>query len=647
MQKHLSVLERTRSKFGSKRVAKQSIGVVGSFLRHFLPLLVVTSFWISPTKADPGSKEVSCEILIAGGGLGGVAAAYESLRLGHQVCLTEITDWIGGQVSAQGVSALDERPLQRNNDIFPAGYREFRQRVITASGGDPNPGKCWVSVLCFSPQVGHQVLREMLQPYLESGQLLLFTETVIKDLHTNKNLILKAEAITHHPRRSDLDPGNRGNLSEYLLDWYDPNPSPDWDKTTITFIPKRSDHRLPWIVIDATETGELLPLADVPYRLGPDPANPWEPHAKDIEDPYCTQGFTYPFVMEHTSVPQVPQKPDFYDQPEHGPYYSYEQKRFTFPMIFTYRRIRGQVFGMTQDAIRVGDQSMQNWTWGNDWRISTPESNLILTHQQLQNTGQLDPGGWQGGLRAETLLQGEEHALGFFYWLVAGRSDFLLQKEDPSFQKDYYFRFKFLTGSDSPMGTASGLSKYPYIRESRRIIGRPTTAYPDGFTIYETDITQKDSQRGRAFIFYDTVGLGQYPIDFHDCIQPDFSLSPASNKLAESPSYPYQIPLRALIPQTIDNLLAGSKNIATSRIASASYRVHPVEWAIGAAAGNTAAFVLAQDSTSEIQFPADIPSPFLSENKALKALQNQIQTQGNPIIFPGTTIFETEWAQFK
>jgi glycine/D-amino acid oxidase-like deaminating enzyme len=124
--------------------------------------------------AQPVSAtRIPCEIFIAGGGLGGVAAAYEALQLGRQVCMTEITDWIGGQVSAQGVSALDERPLQRENEIFPRGYREFRRRVREKYGGDPNPGKCWVSVLCFSPQVGHQVLREMLDPYLQSGQLRL------------------------------------------------------------------------------------------------------------------------------------------------------------------------------------------------------------------------------------------------------------------------------------------------------------------------------------------------------------------------------------------------------------------------------------------------------------------------------------------
>ncbi|MDX2271553.1 MAG: FAD-dependent oxidoreductase [Cyanobacteriota bacterium] len=594
---------------------------------------------------DLPPRTVACEILVAGGGLGGVAAAFDSLRLGRQVCMTEITDWIGGQVSAQGVSALDERRLQREQFIFPAGYEEFRERVIAAYGGDPNPGKCWVSVLCFSPQVGHQVLNEMLKPYIDSGQLHLFTDTVIKDLETQDNLIRSVQAIRHIPKKLELVGGQRGNLSEYFLDWYDPNPSENWDKELITFLPppERSENRIPWMVIDATETGELWPLADVPYRLGTDEKTIWEPSGKPIVDPYCTQGFTYTFVMEHTEFPQLPVKPDFYDEPEHGPYYSYELPRFNFPLIFTYRRIKGEVAGTTAEAIRVGDQSMQNWTWGNDWRISTPDSNFILTQAQLAESGQLEAGGWRGGLRPEALQQGEEHALGFFYWLVAGTTDFLLQQEDPSFQKDYYLRFKYLQGSDSPMGSASGLSKYPYIREARRLIGRPSLGYPDGFAIYESDFTRKpsESQRGRPYVFYDSVGVGQYAIDFHDCLQPDFSLPPANNKDSQSPGYPFQIPLRALIPQKLDNLLAGAKNIATTRIASAAYRVHPVEWAIGTAAGHVASFALEQDI-----YPAGIPQPSLRQQQTLRRLQEQIIQLGNPIEFPGTTITETEWADW-
>ena len=597
-------------------------------------------------------KEVECEILIAGGGLGGVAAAYDSLRLGRQVCMTEITDWIGGQATSQGVSALDERPLQRDNNIFPSGYSEFRDRIVEAYGGNPNPGKCWVSVLCFSPRVGHQVLVDMLQPYLDSGQLKLFTDTVISSVETTDALVQSVGAIGNVARQPELaEEEGRGNLSDYFLEFYNPEPTQAWDKQLISFVPPsdRTDRTVPWMVIDATETGELWPLANVPYLLGTDSlAQYWEPSAKAESTPYCTQGFTYTFVMERTATPQVPIKPDFFDDEEHGRYYSFEQDRFDFAAVFTYRRIKGEVEISNindAEAIRVGDQSMQNWTWGNDWRISTPDRNFILTQAQLEESGQLEPGGWRGGLRQSALARGEQHALGYFYWLMAGRTDYLLG-ETPDFEPNENFRYRLMAGPESPMDTASGLSKYPYIRESRRLIGRPGFGYPEGFLIYESDISveESDLQRGRPFVFTDSVGVGQYPIDFHACVQPeDFSPDPADiDYEGVILSYPYQIPLRALIPQTFDNLLAGAKNIAATHIAAASYRVHPVEWAIGSGAGNAASFAIANDVS-----PASLVDGLPRDLDSLRQLQEQIKTLGNPVEFPNTSIFSTEWAESR
>ena len=53
-------------------------------------------------------EEVSCDALIAGAGMGGVAASLALAARGHSVCLTEETDWVGGQATAGGVPALDE-----------------------------------------------------------------------------------------------------------------------------------------------------------------------------------------------------------------------------------------------------------------------------------------------------------------------------------------------------------------------------------------------------------------------------------------------------------------------------------------------------------------------------------------------------------
>ena len=70
-----------------------------------------------------------------------------------------------------------------------------------------------------------------------------------------------------------------------------------------------------WYVVDASETGEIIALADVPYRLGIDARSYLEPSASSTtNDPYCTQGFTYTFAMEATKEPQPQTMPPFYLQ---------------------------------------------------------------------------------------------------------------------------------------------------------------------------------------------------------------------------------------------------------------------------------------------------------------------------------------------
>ena len=473
-----------------------------------LSLILWESFSPLTLAAPPRNPDqtVECEILVVGGGLAGSAAAYEGLLAGKTVCLTEITDWVGGQISSQGTSALDERPTQRSRLFYPRGYLELRNR-LQDHYDKLNPGDCWVSESCFLPRDADQILLEQLQDAAErgKGELKWFPSTVIKELEidtvgdpeTGKQ-IKSAIAIQHRPA-PNAPPLNAETLSQTIEDAYRYENSPRFDKTIIRFVPQLSDREEPedWYIIEATETGEIVALADVPYRLGIDPRSYLEPSSSSATgDPYCTQGFTYTFAMEATEEPQEHQMPEFYLQ--YHRYYSYELERLaSFDLVFTYRRIwspqtgeQEKFSGISFSAPTPGDISMQNWTWGNDYRPGTSKDNLVYTREQLKATGQLNPGGWMGGLRTETLRKAEENALGFFYWLVAGTTDSQLgegvKKPNPN--------YRFLSGLDSPMGTVHGLSKYPYMREGRRIIGRPTYGYRDGFTIAELDISRRDYQ---------------------------------------------------------------------------------------------------------------------------------------------------------
>nr|WP_263858276.1 FAD-dependent oxidoreductase [Waterburya agarophytonicola] len=634
--------------------------------------------------------------MVIGGGLSGVAASYEALLAGKTVCMTEITDWVGGQISSQGTSALDERTTQRSKLFFPRGYLEFRER-IEAYYQELNPGDCWVSESCFLPKDAHKVMWQQLKAAEMKGKgtLKWFPATVVKDLSietmagegTGKQ-IQSAVGIQHTPKSKYL-PLNTLPLSSTIEDAYNYEDSAKFSKEIIRFVPaSTSKEAADWYVIEATETGEIVGLADVPYRLGVDPLSSSEPSSSSVEgDPYCTQGFTYTFAMEAMEDAQEHEIPTFYDR--HQNYYSYELERLAdFNLVFTYRRIwspqQGDLEkfrGIEFTAPTPGDISMQNWTWGNDYRPGTSQDNLVYTRKQLEELGQLKPGGWSGGLRAKTLRRGEDHALGYFYWLVRGTTDSQLGDG----VKKPYPNHRLLTGLDSPMGTAHGLSKYPYIREGRRIIGRTYPGYSQGFTITEIDISRADyrnehysenldsttyrqlwkgvdgrealsnrnmaiekiKRRTRSTIYPDSVGVGHYAIDFHPCMN-ESPAEKAGNterkgeRQGGGQAYPFQIPLRAMIPQEIDNLIVAGKSIATSHIAAAAYRVHSFEWSSGAAAGITAVFGL-----EEGVMPYQLVDEAFIHEKELKILKDKLDKSGNPTAFPDTSIFNQDWEDWQ
>lgn len=631
-------------------------------------------------------RQLECELLVVGGGLAGAAASYEALLLGKTVCMTEITDWVGGQISSQGTSALDERTTQREQLFYPRGYLELRQR-IEEFYGELNPGDCWVSVSCFLPKDAHEILATQLRDAATqgAGTLHWLPNTVVKDLEIQNNKIVSAIAIQHQPQTNTPELATY-TLSQVIEDAYTYEDSDRLSKETIKLVP--SSQNSDWLVIEATETGELIALADVPYRLGIDPLSAFEPSASSTtNDPYCTQGFTYTFAMEATEEPQVNPLPDFYQN--YSAYYSYELERLAdFDLVFTYRRIWSPTAGEPKKFRGIGftvptpgDISMQNWTWGNDYRPGTAKDNLIYTRDQLNLSGQLEPGGWMGGLRSETLRKGEEHALGYFYWLVSGTTDSQLGDG----VKQPHPNYRLLAGIDSPMGTAHGLSKYPYMREGRRIIGRTYPGYSDGFTITELDISRRDYgeefyrenldeatyrklwklvngseainnpdrqisdkvQRSRSTIFPDSVGIGHYAIDFHPCMteypaeKPGNTERPGERK-GGGQAYPFQIPLRAMIPQKIDNLLVIGKSIATSHIAAAAYRVHSFEWSSGAAAGIIGTYALENGI-----LPYELIDESYLKEPELQALQKKLQELGNPTAFPDTSIFNQDWEDWR
>ncbi|MEM9162176.1 MAG: FAD-dependent oxidoreductase [Cyanobacteria bacterium P01_F01_bin.4] len=671
-------------------------GVLGS-------VLTVVSLPVSAIAAPPRTPDetVECEVLIIGGGLSGTATAYESLQSGRTVCMTELTDWVGGQLSSQGTTALDEAKRQRELLFYAAGYKELRDRVEREYGRQ-NPGDCWVSASCFLPEDAHTILTDMLEDAARrgDGELKWFPSTAIKEveLSADGRMIDSVISIQHTPT-PDAPPLNTEPLSVYFEDAYRYEDSDRFTKKIIRFVPKPQEitedvepvaSPADWYVVEATETGEVIAIAGVPYRLGLDAKSYLNPSSPvRSQDAYCTQGFTYTFAMERTEEPQPQTRPFNYVQYE--PYFSFERQRDNtdyIDFVFTYRRLLApgrrpdeRIFGVS--AVKPGDISMQNWTWGNDYRPGTAEDNLIYSADQLAESGQLEPGGWLGGLRTETLRRGEENAFSYYYWLVTGTTDSQLGDGVKVPNPNHVF----LTGFDAPMGTAHGLSKFPYIREGRRIIGRPAYGHEQGFAINEIDISRVDYTdeyyqtelspnayrtlryalaglettgaiagrtapnevpfRTRAAIFPDSVGIAQYAIDFHPCVTLSPPETPGNTerdgvRRAHGQAYPGQIPLRAMIPQQIDNLLVAGKSIATSTIAAAAYRVHSFEWSVGVAAGATIDLAL-----DEGILPYELVDDLPVAEPQLLTLQARLTRSGNPTAFPNTSIFNQDWEDWR
>jgi hypothetical protein len=486
--------------------------------------------------ADP--EDVAGDVLVVGGGTGGVAAALAAARAGWTVALTEETDWIGGQLTAQGVSALDEHEHierfggTRTYYALREAIRDHYRRLSPALAArpHPNPGACWVTRLAFEPRVALAVLEAWTAPLAATGRLRIFRRTKVARVETGGDRITRLLAVHLDERR-----------------WW-------------AFRPR--------LVIDATELGDVLPLAGVEHRVGAESqAETGEPHAQPREpNARCVQSFTYTFVLERTPAGRrhVVPRPDRYEHYRDGQPYAlrifvhggeiygeetrwldyqvFEQAPGTKGGLWTYRRLIDRaLFPGVHDA----DLSLINWP-GNDYRDGS-----ILDRPPLP--------------QAQALQDAKRVSLGFLHWL---------QTEAP--RPEGTRGVPELRPRPDVLGTADGLGKFPYIRESRRLRALST--------VREQDVSADHQPGARARSFADSVGVGWYPIDIHQAGPEDVGVSCRTR--------PFQIPMGALIPVRLRNLLAGAKNLGVTHITNGCYRLHPVEWNTGEAAGTLAAFAL-------------------------------------------------------
>ncbi|MCB9768043.1 MAG: FAD-dependent oxidoreductase [Candidatus Omnitrophica bacterium] len=497
--------------------------------------------------------ELQTSIAVIGGGLGGCAAALAALKAGLNVVLTEETDWLGGQVTSQAVPP-DEHPWIES--IANPSYAEFRKRIrdyykrnypLTHEAlTDPflNPGRGNVSKVCCEPRAALAALEEMLAPYRANGQLRVLLEHVPVGAQTEGDEI----------RAVRLE--DRANGGEKII-------------------------HAPYF-LDATELGDLLDLAKVEHVTGAESqGQTGEKHAPEKAAPDNMQAITWCFPVEYRhGEDHTIDRPDRYDfwrnyvpplsPPWPGPLLS---KSYTHPItlepisrpidpiregknevsgFWRYRRIR--YAGYYEPSFPGHDISLINWPM-NDY----VEGNLFNISPEEKERHTRDA---------------KQLSLSLLYWL---------QTEAPH-DDEKGQGWPGLRLCPEITGTEDGLAKAPYIRESRRLVSKFTITEAHVGTEMRMEITGLPKEEVKALPFGYSVGIGSYRIDLHP--------STGGDNYIDISSLPFQIHLGSLIPVRVTNLLAACKNIGTTHITNGCYRLHPVEWNVGEAAGYLAAWCL-------------------------------------------------------
>jgi hypothetical protein len=528
--------------------------------------------------------ELAADLIIIGAGVGGCAAALAAARNGLRVIMTEETDWIGGQLTAQAVPP-DENPwietfggtrsyLELRRRIRDYYYRNYPLTAEARARPRLNPGNGWVSRLCIEPRVALAVLHELFAPYVSGGEIVILRRHRVAAAETEGDRV-KSVLVRSHETGNEL----------------------------VLHAP---------FFADATEIGDLLPLAKVEYVTGAESQKETgEPHAPSEAAPQNMQAFTCCFAMDYLAgEDHTLDKPAEYEfwrdyVPVLKPAWTGRLLSWQCPEpatlkprgietdpeqgtgFWAYRRIADK--SQFLPGTYRGDLSLVNW----------PQNDFLLG-----NICEVAP-----DTAAANLTRAKQLSLSLLYWL---------QTEAP--RPDGGTGWKGLRLRPDVVGTEDGLAKYPYIRESRRIRAEFTVLEQHVSTDYRMKETGASRDEVKAAAFPDSVGIGSYRIDLHP--------STGADNYIDISSLPFQIPLGALVPQRLENLLPACKNPGVTHISNGCYRLHPVEWNIGEAVGALAAYCVAHKT---------VPRAVRKKAELLKSFQNQLQEQGVPLAWPKVT----------
>lgn len=507
-------------------------------------------------------QTVTCDVLITGGSIGGVQAALSLLEQGKQVILTEETTWIGGQLTSQAVP-LDEHPFIEDFGCTKR-YRQFRNNARQYYHNTYHIKEDKQNDR-FNPG-NAWVTRLAFEPQVAN---LLFINQLQPYLGNQLEIYYKTKPV-------------RSIVKDDVI-------------TQVTIQNTESHQHLhvqAAYYIDATDIGELLPVTNTEYTTGRESKQTTnECHALETEDKEDLQPVTHIVAMKWEPSNTKPiEKPIYYDyfksmitpyskEPvlsEYGPDSTTKKERkFNIYQgrlpLWTYRRF----FDPTQfNNPDKPEMTTINWPQNDYFMGNIFDDEMDDIHR----------------------IMAKELTRSFVYYL---------QTEVP--RHDHGYGYPEMVIQPDVLGTTDGFAMYPYIRESRRIKALKT--------ITEEDVSAQANESIPHV--EDSVGVGCYHIDLH--------ITTRSHQFFFDHTWPFEIPLGAMIPIRIKNLIPASKNIGTTHLTNGCFRLHPVEWNVGEVAGYFVDYLLQTKQT---------PQEFYSQKEQIKAFQKLLVEKGIELSWP-------------
>lgn len=206
--------------------------------------------------SQPADAAHTFDVIVVGAGPGGIAAAIQASRMGRTVALIEETSHVGGQLLS--VTSMDEAGyFLRDGGL----YKEFLDQVLAYYGDKPVGTAYWNNwSFAYEASVGETQLSALIAERQQIG-LPAFR------LELNTRVV----SVQRH-----------GNI--------------------VTGVTTRGLARgsTPWaakIVVDATEYGDLLPLARAAYRVGNSRYDPEFGKTPDLNA--CVQDVSWPITIKN------------------------------------------------------------------------------------------------------------------------------------------------------------------------------------------------------------------------------------------------------------------------------------------------------------------------------------------------------------